>query len=180
MIALGRSAWVLLVVGTFVSACRFEKRPDLAANQDVTETPYGPSIPQGSLIEDSARAVVGAMNDAFASGNGAGVAQLSTPEAILFDQNERVRWIRSDEAARLPPGLPDGADGLGWHLAESSFFLLGTDAAFLSLHYQALPSADLSARTVVESWVLVRTDAGWRVRYLHRSRGMMESSSPQP
>ena len=180
MSALGRAAGVLLVVGTLVSACRFEKRPDLAGNEDVRGIPNGPSVPPSSPVEDSVRAVLMAMSDAFGSGDGARVAQLTTPDAILFDQEERVRWIRSDEATRLPPALPDGTDGPGWHLVESSFFLLGPDAAFVSFYYQALPSADPLPRIAVESWVLVRTDAGWRVRYLHRSRGLMVSSSPQP
>ena len=180
MSALGRGVGVLLAFATLVSACRFEKRPDLAANRDSRETPYGPSIPPGSTVEDSARAVLVAMSDAFGSGDGARVSQLTKPDAILFDQEERVRWIRSDEATRLPPALPDGTDGPGWHLVESSFFLLGPDAAFFSFYYQALPSADPLPRIALESWVLVRTDAGWRVQYLHRSRGLMVSSSPQP
>ena len=180
MSALGRAAGALLVVGTLVSACRFEKRPDLAGNQDASGIPDGPSVPPSGPVEGSARAVLMAMSDAFGSGDGARAAQLTTPDAILFDQEERVRWIRSDEATRLPPALPDGTDGPGWHLVESSFFLLGPDAAFFSFYYQALPSADPLPRIAVESWVLVRTDAGWRVRYLHRSRGLMVSSSPQP
>ena len=32
MSAFGRAAGIVLVVGVFVSACGFEKRPDLAAN----------------------------------------------------------------------------------------------------------------------------------------------------
>ena len=177
MSALGRAAGVLLAVGALVSACRLEKRPDLAANEDTRDTPYDPSIPPGSPVEDSARAALEAMSDAFGLGDGERAVQLTTPDAILFDQDERVRWMRSDAAARLPPALLGGADGLGWHLVESSFFLLGPDAAFFSLRYQASPSADPLPRTAVESWVLVRTDVGWRVRYLHRSRGLMESGS---
>jgi len=177
---LGRSAWVLLAFSTLVSACRFERRPDLAANQGGREIPGGASIPPSSPVEDSARAALVAISDAFGAGDRARVAQLTTPDAILFDQDERVHWLRSSEVSRLPPALRDGADGLGWHLMESSFFLLGPDAAFFSLYYQALPSVDPLPPITVESWVLVRTAAGWRIRYLHRSRGLMASNSPQP
>jgi hypothetical protein len=177
---LGRAAGVLIAVGALVSACRFEKRPDLAANQDARVIPDRSSVPPGSPVEDSARAVLVAMSDAFGAGDVARVDQLATPDVILFDQEERVRWVRSAEATRLPPALPDDAYRLGWHLVESLFYSLGPDAAFISLYYHALPSADPLPRIAVESWVLVRTDAGWRVRYLHRSRGSMLSGSPQP
>jgi hypothetical protein len=177
MSAFGRAAGIVLVVGVLVSACRFEKRPDLTTNYAASDTPYGSSIPPGSSVEDSARAVLVAVSDAFGLGDEARVAQLTTPDVILFDQAERVRWISSEAAARLPPALLGAADGLGRHLVESSFFWLGSDAVFFSLRYQASPSVDPLPWTAVESWVLVRTDAGWRVRYLHRSRGLTESGS---
>ena len=122
------------------------------------------------------RALV-AVIDVLGLGDEVQVAQLTTPDVILFDQDERVRWMPSEAADRLPPALLSGADGLGWHLVESSFFWLGSDAAFFSLRYQTSPSSDLLGRTAVESWVLVRTDTGWRVRYLHRSRGPTENGS---
>ena len=153
-----------------VSACRFEKRPDLAAGDAV-------AIPKGSPAEDSARATLVAMNDAFSVGDGARVAQLATQDAILFDQDERLRWMRSDATAGLPVPMLGRADGLGWRLVESSFSRLAPDAALFSLRYQASLPVDTILRTAVESWVLMRTDAGWRVRYLHRSRGLGETGS---
>ena len=177
MSAFGRAAGIVLVVGVFVSACGFEKRPDLAANDAASDTLYGPSIPPGSSVEDSARTALVAVIDVLGLGDEVRVAQLTTPDVILFDQDERVRWTPSEAAARLPPALLSGADGLGWHLVESSFFWLGSDAAFFSLSYQPSPSPGLLARTAVESWVLVRTVAGWRVRHLHRSRGLTENGS---
>jgi hypothetical protein len=174
MSAVGRAVGIVFVVGALVSACRLEKRPDLKTNDALSDTSYSPSVPLDSSVEDSARAVLVAVSDAFGLGDEVRVAQLTTPDVILFDQDEQVRWMSSEAAARLPPALMDGADDLSWHLVESSFFWLGSDAAFFSLRYQASPSADSLRWTAVESWVLVRTDTGWRVRYLHRSRGLTE------
>ena len=178
MSALLRTTGVLFAVSALVSACRFEKRPDLETNGATRDTPYGPSIPLGSPVEDSVRAVLVAMNDAFGLGDGARVAQLTTRDAVLFDQDERVRWMRSDATAPLPPPLSGSADGFGWRLVESTFSRLSPDAALLSLRYQAAPSTDPLPRTAAESWVLLRTEAGWRVRVLHRSRGLAQSGSP--
>ena len=174
MSTLGRAAGILVAFGTVASACRLEKRPDLEEAQGAGDAP---SLSSVSSVEDSARAALVALSDALESGDGARVARLTTQDVILFDQDERAPWTRSDSISLLPPALSGGLDGLGWRAVESSFFLLGRDAAFFSLSYQASPAAEQLSRTALESWVLVRTEAGWRVRYLHRSRGLIEGGS---
>ena len=167
---------VVLAIAAVSSACRLEKRPDLVGSEGTSGTP---SISSATPAEDSARAALVAMNSALESGDGALVARLTTPDAVLFDQNERVRWTHADTSAPLPPALSGGADGLGWHLVEASFFFLGPAAAFFSRRYQDSAEEEQTEETAVESWVLVRTEEGWLVRYLHRSSGLMESRSPQ-
>ena len=166
-----RHAWVLLVAALVAgSACRFEKRPDLAAREPVDSTLYPPEGASG--IADSVRATIVAVSDAFRVGDVTRVAQLTTRDAILIDQEDGVRWSRLDAAAALPRPLQGGEDGLGWELDGSGFALLSENAALVSARYRASVSGEAVPWTAVESWVLVRDAGGWRLRYLHRSRGL--------
>ena len=172
MIKERRSWGILFLVGVLLwPACRFERRPDLAADERVDGIPYAASdtaIP----VEDSVRAILVAVSEAFRVGDVTRVAQLTTEDIVLMDQEDEVHWTRPDAAAQLPRPLAGGGDPLGWTLASSSFSLLGEGAALVALHFQAPAAGESVPSTAVESWVLVRTAAGWRLRYLHRSRGL--------
>ena len=153
-------------------ACRLERRPDGPGSEPA------PDAPAASGNEaDSAQDVIGAMALALAAGDPARVSEVSTGDAVLIDQDERVRWTRADSVGPLPAPLPVSERDLGWRLRDSSFMRLSPDAALLSLRYQASVSVDSIPRSAVESWVLVRTDGSWKVRYLHRSRGLGGSAS---
>ena len=96
-----RRARVLLIAAVVVTAaCRFEKRPDLAASESNDSTLA--LSPGGSPVEDSVRATIAALGEAFAVGDVTRVAQLTTRDAMLIDQEDEVRWTRLDAAAQLP------------------------------------------------------------------------------
>lgn len=169
----GWSSRTLLLAGLLMgTACRFEKRPDLAAREPVDSTAirftHGPRGP----IEDSVRATIAAVTDAFRVGDVTRVAQLTTRDAVLIDQEDEIRWTRPDAAARLPRPLRNGDDGLGWEIDESSFSLLSDASALVSLRFRAAASGQPAPWTALETWVLVRDAGAWRLRYLHRSRGL--------
>jgi ketosteroid isomerase-like protein len=168
-----RRARVLLLAAVLIaSACRFEKRPDLAAREPVDSTVYPPAGGPGSPVADSIRATIAALSEAFRMGDVSRVAQLTTRDAVLIDQEDEVRWTRLDAAAELPRPLQGGEDGLGWELDGSTLSLLSDASALLSVRFHASVSGESVPWTAVESWVLVRDPGGWRVRYLHRSRGL--------
>jgi ketosteroid isomerase-like protein len=173
VIGSGRPRHLLLLVALVLgSACRFEKRPDLAASEPVDSVLSPPAGGSGGLVEDSVRATIAAVSGAFGMGDVTRVAQLTTPDAVLIDQEDEVRWTRLDAAAELPRPLSGGNDGLSWELDGSTFSLLSDDSALVSVRYHATVSGEGVPWTAVESWVLVRDAGGWRLRYLHRSRGL--------
>jgi hypothetical protein len=164
---------VLLLVALLLgSACRFEKRPDLAAREPVDSMLFPPAGGSGGPIEDSVRATIAAVSTAFRVGDVTRVAQLTTRDAVLIDQEDEVRWTRLDAAAELPRPLQGGDDGLGWELDGSTFAPLSETSALVSVRYRASVSGEAVPWTAIESWVLVRDAGGWRLRYLHRSRGL--------
>jgi ketosteroid isomerase-like protein len=179
-VSLRPRVWALLfVAGAALGAgCRFERRPDLAAEEPIGGTLYAPTGDTGA-VEDSVRATMVAVSEAFRVGDVARVAQLTTRDAVLIDQEDEVRWTRTDAAAQLPRPLMGGAEGLAWTLASSSFTPLSEGAALVALAFQASVAGETVPWSAVESWVLVRTEAGWRLRYLHRSRGL-GPSDPLP
>jgi hypothetical protein len=149
-----------------VSACRFERRTDLVAEEPVTAALYlAPDHPTTPL-EDSVRAAVVGLNDALGAADSARVAALTTPDALLVDLEQGARWTRA--GGSLPAPL-SADDALAWQIEGISFDLLGDGGALYSCLFGGTTAAG-AAWSAVESWVVVRTDAGWRVRYLHRSR----------
>ena len=173
---------VLLLAGLLLlSACRVERR----ARADDAGEPGGSdttaTLPARPAVEDSVRSVVSALHDALRDGDGARVGMLSAPGALLVDQEEGVRWRKiagsqgagGTGAGEGPlPGVLQGADdGLGWVRVRSDFVDLGS-AALLVDHYRATVSGEEVPWTAVETHVLVRTGGGWRLRHLHRSRGL--------
>lgn len=176
MRASGRAggAALLLLLGA-ASACRFERRPDLTGDEPVTATLYRPPDYPTTPVEDSVRGTVVAVTEAFAVGDGARVAQLTTREAILIDQEDEVRWTRAG-GSPLPRPLPSAERGLSWRMEGSSFALLSDGVALYSCLFTASVTAEEVPWSAVESWILVRTEGGWRVRYLHRSRGLGRST----
>ncbi len=163
----------VLAVAALVSACRIERRPDVAEKR-ATPTALVPNPGGGgaSPARDSVLAVLGAFNDALALGDVTRVAQLSSPGAVLIDQEEGVHWTREDAASALPRPLLSQRDELGWRVVDRRVDFLDDRTALVSTRYQASVSGEKVPWTAVESWVLVRTGLGWRVRYLHRSRGL--------
>jgi hypothetical protein len=155
------------------SACRFERRADLGPDQPLPAGIYLPPDHPTTPLEDSVRAAVVGVTDALGAADSARVLQLTTPDAVLIDQDEDIRWTRGDGV--LPRSL--GHDGsLAWQVRAISFGRLGSGGALYSVLLAAeAPEQEPWAAT--ESWVVVRTDAGWRVRYLHRSRG---NDTPSP
>ena len=168
-----------LVVGTLLgSACRFEKRPDLTARRAADTTLYVRSGAPANPAEDSVRSVITAVNEAFRVGDVTRVAQLTTRDAVLIDQEDEVYWTRADAQARLPRPLR-GEDKLGWEAVGSTVSDLGDGSELATLRFRASVSGESVPWTAVESWLLVRTPQGWRLRYLHRSRGLGRTA-PRP
>ena len=168
---------VLLVLLTLTAACRVERRPDLDES-DPGPTALVPELRGGSEpSRDSVRQVVAAVNEALALGDVTRVAQLSAPGAVLIDQEEGVRWTRQEAASTLPRPLLGRGDGLGWSVEATSLDFVGEGTALLSARYHASVSGESVPWTAVETWVLVRSDGGWRLRYLHRSRGLGEETA---
>jgi len=169
--AFGVSAARALLLAALLlgSACRFERRPDLAADPaDSVPRVEGSSGP----VEDSVRAVIAAVTAALDAGDAGAVARLTARDAVLIDQEDEVRWAREDAAARLPRPLRVEGEGLGWETEGSTFARLSDASALVSVRLHAAPASDSAAWTATESWVLVREDGTWRLRYLHRSRGL--------
>ena len=151
-------AALLLLLGA-ASACRFERRPDLTADEPVTATLYRPPDYPTTPVEDSVRGTVVAVTEAFAVGDGARVAQLTTREAILIDQEDEVRWTRAG-GSPLPRPLPSAERGLSWRMEGSSFALLSDGVALYSCLFTASVTAEEVPWSAVESWILVRTEGG--------------------
>jgi uncharacterized protein (TIGR02246 family) len=164
---------LLLAALLLGSACRFERRPDLAAGRAADSVP--PVAGSSGPVEDSVRAVIAAVTAALDAGDGGRVAQLTARDAVLIDQEDEVRWTRDDAAARLPRPLRAEGEGLGWETDGSTFARLSDASALVSVRLHATPASDSAAWTATESWVLVREDGTWRLRYLHRSRGLAGS-----
>jgi hypothetical protein len=163
------SATLLLLIGA-ASACRFERRTDLVGNV-VAVTPTAP--------EDSVRAAVAAVADAFAAADDERVEALTTPDAVFIDLSEDVRWTRED-GGRLPRPLASLDSTMTWELSGESIQPLAEGVALYSATFVALVDGDAPyVLPAAESWIVVRTDAGWRVRHLHRSRAL-GSSTPLP
>lgn len=163
---------VHLLGGLAATGCRFERRADLTAegaavNEDLV-TRAGVRTP----AEDSVRAVVTAIEEALARGDVSRIANLTVPQTMLIDQEEAVRWYHDDPRAPLPRALWARADPF-WTLAASHFVPLGASALLVN-EYAAPDTPDAGDEPTwraAETFVLVRTEAGWRLRHLHRSWG---------
>lgn len=162
----------LLVLLLLLAGCRIEKRAEPAG---VGADGAGPAdttvlVRAGGAVQDSVRSVVAAFHDALRVGDGARVAGLTVPGATLVDQEEGVQWRRDAGGGRLPEDLAASADGLGWRRVATDFGVR-SDVALLVDSYSATVSGESVPWTAVETFVVVRTPAGWRIRHLHRSRG---------
>lgn len=169
----------MLAAALAAAGCRFEKRPDLAAREPRDSSLYASSGTAGDPLADSVRATIATINEAFRVGDVARVAQLTTRDAVLIDQEDQVYWTRADAAGRLPRPLRGAEDKLGWEPVGATFAALGDGSELATLRFRASVSGEAVPWTAVESWVMARTETGWRLRYLHRSRGLGRSS-PRP
>ena len=161
-------AWattLFLFLGT-TSACQFERRPDLAGEL-VTEAPL--ALPSTTL-EDSVRMTVEAMIDAFAASDSALVVALTTPDAVLIDHAGGLRWTRA-AGGLLPGPLPDPGNGLTWSVEDLAVASFTNGLVLLSSRFTVPDAAEDVLSSTVETWLVIRTDGGWRVHYLHRSQG---------
>jgi hypothetical protein len=139
------------------------------------------AVPTGaaSPVADSLRAIATALDEALAAGDVTRVAQLTVAGATLIDQEAGVRWSRANAAGPLPPALAASGDApLEWALTSSEPMPLGDQAAALVNEYHALVTGEGVPWKAVETFVFVRTDAGWRLRHLHRSRGQVAPEAP--
>lgn len=169
-------AWVVplfLCLGA-ASACQFERRPDLAGEL-VAEAPLALS---STSLEDSVRMTVQAMTDALAAGDSVLVVALTTPDAVLIDHVGGLRWTRAARGL-LPGPLPDPGNGLTWSVEDLAVASLTDGFALLSRRFTVPDAAGDVPSSAVETWLVIRTDSGWRVHYLHRSQGS-ERSGPTP
>lgn len=166
----GRTCTALLAVA-LCAGCRLERRPDAPGTEVAIDQPAL------DAATDSAEAVLGAMTSALEGGDPSRVSQLATPDAVLIDQTEGIRWTRAEATGPLPPAMHAGTGELGWRLLDSSYSRLAPEAALFSLRYGASVSEDTIPRTALESWVIVREEGSWKVRYLHRSRGLTPDAS---
>lgn len=176
-----RTALLLVLAVLGFGACTFERRPDLERRASVEDTlsPPTPSAPRAA-VEDSVRTILAAFRDALRLGDAARVAQLSAPGADLVDQEEHVLWTRvRGEEGPLPGPLDGRRQGLGWVLDDSFFDFLG-DGALVVNRYHATVSGEAVPWSATETFVFVRTSEGWRLRHLHRSRGLAEPLLERP
>lgn len=167
---MARLTWFALVGPVILlGACTLERRADLEPENGATVGTTGNVAPS---TVDSVHAVVSSFHEALAQGDGARIASLTTPGAVLIDQEQSVRWRRAvDTDPTLPTPLVRARDGLDWTVLGTDFTLLGEDAGILVTEYRARVQGEEVPWSAVESLVLVRGAAGWRVRYLHQSRG---------
>jgi hypothetical protein len=173
-----RTALVALATLLLCAACRFERRPEPTsqspADVDSLALPTGASAP----VADSLRALAAALNEALARGDVSRIAQLTVASTTLIDQEAGIRWSRANAAGPLPPALASGGDTpLEWALTSSEHALLGDGAALVVNEYAALVTGEGVPWKAVETFLFEKTEAGWRVRHLHRSRGQ---STPEP
>ena len=164
---------ILLSVALLVAGCHFEQRPALSSEDAATLDGTPQTSALGTPLEDSVRAVVQALADALEVGDVSRVAQLTVPGATLIDQEEGLRWSRQDVSAPLPrPLLAQDDDALAWVLADSQLTPF-SDTALLVNEYHAYVTGESVPWKAVETFLLVRTPDGWRLRHLHRSRGQV-------
>ena len=165
-----RLPWfVVLGLAILPGACTLERRADLEPENGTGEGAESRAVPS---TVDSVHAVVSSFHEALAQGDGARIAALTSPGAVLIDQEGSVRWRRTmDSNPALPTALVRARDGLGWTVLGTDFALLGDDVGILVTEYRAEVAGEEVPWSAVETLILVRGEAGWRVRYLHQSRG---------
>jgi ketosteroid isomerase-like protein len=173
-----RTRLLVLAGALLFAGCRFERRPDPDTSAAVPDAGLFLPSTLNTPIEDSVRAVVSALDDALAVGDVSRVAQLTVAGATLIDQEEGIRWARENPAGALPKALTARRDSpLEWALVDSSLTPLDGAALLVNEHH-ALVTGEGVPWKAVESYVLVRTPDGWRVRHLHRSRGQALPEQP--
>jgi ketosteroid isomerase-like protein len=154
-------------------ACRFERRPDLPSQAPPEDVVVRPGL-SASPMEDSARAVALALDEALAVGDVSRVTRLTSADALLIDQEEGVHWTPALAEAALPRPLSTDR-GLAWRLEITTFHAF-PGSGLLVQEYRAVISGEGVPWRAVETLVLVRSDEGWRVAHLHRSRGLADSA----
>ena len=152
-------------------ACRFERRPDLPSEAPEEEVVVRPGL-SSSPMEDSARAVALALDEALAVGDVSRVTRLTSADAMLIDQEEGVQWTPALAEDDLPRPLSTDP-ALAWRL-ESTRFHPFAGSGLLVQEYRAVISGEGVPWHAVETLVLVRGEDGWRVAHMHRSRGLAD------
>lgn len=155
-----------------LQACTFERRADTDVSEPLPAE-AGTDTASSDPGEDSVLGVVDAFHRALASGDAARVAQLVGPEALLVDQEEGVLWT-AESADALPSSLEsvdEASGGLAWERVGTRVDAVGP-ARLVILRYRAQVAGETVAWWGLESLLLrPGSDGGWRIHYLHRSRG---------
>lgn len=147
-----------------LTACTFERRPD-------ARTP-ATGRGGGVTVQDSIRAVAGALDEARRKGDLAAALGLFdtgahvTPLLGSGDPDGPAPWLPPEEAlaARWAPGSPGEPER---DLLESRVEILPGGTA-LVLNRYGNPLAG-GAPVALETLVLVRGRSGWLIRHMHRT-----------
>jgi len=145
---------LLLLLVSLAPGCTFERRPDSTTTARA----------EGGTAADSIRAVVTALETARARGDLAAALALFDSGAVVAGGQvgtlDGRGWVTAE--AMLSGAAPDPVRTR--ELEESSISLLPGSA--LALNRYRDPEGGLPS---VETVVLVRTPAGWRIRHIHHS-----------
>lgn len=167
-----RRIWVLLVLVAAAAGCHFEHRPE--GRNDAGEAADGADtldLSGAAPVTDSVRVAVQGFEEALQAGDLSRAVGALHERATLYDEESGGRWDPSQADSLLPGSLQRRGEQLQWNLRESSVTLFG-EAALVVNRYQASISRESTPWTAMETYVLLRTPAGWRIRHLHRSRGL--------
>jgi ketosteroid isomerase-like protein len=163
----------MAVVSSLVlAACTFERRAETETSQGLP----GADDTLATGVDDARDSVLGlvdAFQRALAAGDAARVAQLVGPNALLIDQEEGVIWNARD-AGRLPSSMSLGSvapGDLAWARDGTRVDAIGP-ARLVIVRYRAEVAGEPVPWWGVESFLIEpRDDGGWRIHYVHRSRG---------
>jgi ketosteroid isomerase-like protein len=164
-------------LGLLLGGCTFERRADTESGDLPAATGDSEASVRDASSEDSVLGVVTAFHRALSSGDAARVAQLVGPDALLVDQEEGVLWS-AQSAGPLPSSLEgDGLEtratpaGLTWEAVGHRVDAVGP-ARLVILRYRARVAGEDVDWWGMESLLLLPgPDGGWRIHYMHRSRG---------
>lgn len=150
--------------------CEFQRRPEArnggpdGGSERVGAPPSAPTE-----ARDSVGATVAAFQEALEAGDVSRAVGLLTAEATLHDAESGGRWDLSSADSLLPGPLGRGGE-LRWMSGPTGITVF-SDGALVVKRYRANIAGEDAPWTATETYVLLRTEEGWRIHHLHRSRG---------